>query len=432
MSRVYKVSVPTIEKMLALKLLDPNPHLTQLLGQDKIRHLFVGEAVKLAAIRHANIVEIWDFDEHAGRPFYTMTYYFNSLSALIGETGRTEAPSRMLTLDKAIDITRQTLAGLACLHDNAIIHRDIKPFNLLLTDRQTVKICDFGLSILRGESLRAPQNLKIGSPWYAAPEQERRPGSVDAAADLYSVGVILYRMLTGRLPASPPLPPGDFNPDLDDRWNRFVLRSIADRPAERFRRAEDMAAELEALDHEWQDRREKVCAVPVRGGGTAGHGSSGPVRLRKKPLKIDPSHAPAVFGTDELWRPIDYLANDFELLPGGVILDRRTMLIWQQAGSAYPMNWHRAWAFVDRLNRDAAADRTHWRLPSVEELMSLLIEPPHGEDYCLRPIFDDTQRIIWSADRRSFVAAWYVSVDLGFVAWQDCSALFHVRAVCDA
>jgi serine/threonine-protein kinase len=62
----------------------------------------------------------------------------------------------------------------------------------------------------------------------------------------------------------------------------------------------------------------------------------------------------------------------------------------------------------------------------------LLVEPPRGEDYCIKPIFEDSQRLIWSADRRSFTAAWYVSVDLGFVAWQDCSALFYVRAVCDA
>jgi serine/threonine-protein kinase len=67
----------------------------------------------------------------------------------------------------------------------------------------------------------------------------------------------------------------------------------------------------------------------------------------------------------------------------------------------------------------------------VDELMSLLTITPHGEDFCIEPIFDPRQRALWSADRRSFTAAWYVSIDMGFVSWQDFSAYYHVRAVSD-
>ena len=83
------------------------------------------------------------------------------------------------------------------MHHAGIIHRDIKPYNLLVTDHDTIKICDFGFSKVRGENFSGPPTLKFGSAWYAPPEQEDNPDSVDFSADLYAVGITLYRMLTG-------------------------------------------------------------------------------------------------------------------------------------------------------------------------------------------------------------------------------------------
>src|SRR5690606_24166305 len=106
---------------------------------------------------------------------------------------------------------------------------DIKPFNLLLTPQDSIKICDFGLSRLRGESFRGPSNLNVGSPYYAAPEQEKDPDTAGPMADLYPLGIMLYRMLTGRLPEHPPhdpryCPPSRINPDLDAVWDTFIAR----------------------------------------------------------------------------------------------------------------------------------------------------------------------------------------------------------------
>ena len=429
MSKVYKVQLPVVGKIVALKLLNPDPLLVDLIGMNKIRDLFISEAKKLAGVRHPNIVEIWNFDEVDGRPFYLMDYYFNNLATMIGETRWTDRPSRIINLDKAIEIIRQILSGLACLHHVGIIHRDIKPFNILLTDQDTVKICDFGLSKLRGEKVAVPSNLNVGSPWYAPPEQEANPNHVDNSADLYATGVTLYRILTGKLPEESPEPPSQYNPDLDEAWDNYLLKSIAHRPSDRFSRAVDMLNELDNLEAAWQERKNMICSISPQ--PVAGQPQPDAMRLRKNPIKIAPQQARHAFKVDELWRPDPYVRNDFSTDTHGLITDAVTGLVWQQAGSQYPLTWHQAGNYVDTLNQQQHAGRKNWRLPTVEELMSLLTETPHGEDYCIAPVFNTTQQTLWSCDRRSFTAAWYVSVNMGFVSWQDFSAYYYVRAVAD-
>lgn len=132
MGKVFQVEIPPIGKIAALKLLDPHPVLVSLLGVERLREQFLAEAATMAGLQHPNIVAIRDFGEDDGRPFYIMDYFFSNLGRLIGETRRTEEPSRTIRLDLAIELTRQTLSGLACLHHFGIVHRDIKPFNLLI------------------------------------------------------------------------------------------------------------------------------------------------------------------------------------------------------------------------------------------------------------------------------------------------------------
>jgi len=427
MSKVFKVELPVIGKIAALKLLEPDPLLADLIGIQKIRDLFISEAKKLAELRHPNIVEIWNFDETDGKPYYLMDYYFNNLATMIGETRWTDRPSRIIPLDKAIFYTRQILSGLACLHHAGIIHRDIKPFNILLNDQESVKICDFGLSKLRGETVAAPSNLKIGSAWYAPPEQEADPENVNSSADLFSAGVTLYRMLTGNLPLETPERPSKYNPDLDEAWDDYLIRSIARDPSTRFDSANDMLNQLNSLNAAWHKRKDNICLIADNPNQTQAVPKT--LRLRYLPTKIAPREARRFFGVDELWRPENYVDNNFTPNPNGTITDETTGLVWQQKGSKYPLTWQQAAAYVAEINQLRHATRDTWRLPTVDELMSLLTVTPHGEDFCIEPIFDSRQRALWSSDRRSYTAAWYVSADMGFVAWQDFSAYYYVRAV---
>jgi len=429
MGKIFKVEHPLIGKIYALKLLDPDPLLVALMGRDKIRNMFKAEAVTIAGLRHPNIVEIMDYDESDDKPYYLMEYYVNNLGVIIGEPSRTEQASRVITIEKAIRYTRQTLNGLHCMHHAGIIHRDIKPYNLLVTDHDTIKICDFGLSKLRGEKFEGPPSLKFGSAWYAPPEQEEHPDSVDCSADLYAVGITIYRMLTGVLLEDGYQPVSRFNADLDETWDAFIQKAIAPRPAARYPSAANMLVDLMRLEEAWEIKKEQFCRLPEP--NTTDRAAAAVARRtpRRRPVKITPQGAKKIFALDDLWRPANFLQNEFELNPAGTVVDRATGLVWQQSGSEFPLTWSRAKDYIQELNASQFAGSSTWRLPTIDELVTLLTELPRGEDYCIEPLFDQRQKRIWSCDRRSFIAAWYVSVDLGYVAWQDFTAYFHVRAV---
>jgi serine/threonine protein kinase len=431
MGRIFKVRLPVIGKIVALKLLAPNPFLADILGMDRIETLFISEAVTMAGLRHPHLLEIWDFDKDGDRYFYTMEYYCNNLGAMMGESSRHELPSRIIPTDRAIHYIRQTLHGLACLHHAGVVHRDIKPFNILITDQDTVKIGDFGLSKLRGERVGSPRNLKIGSPFYAPPEQETDPDHVDFSADLYAVAVMLYRMLTGCLPRVSPAPPASrINSDTDENWDHFLFKAISPNPQNRFSAAGQMLDALETLEADWIIRKEKACNLsdsrqtkPSATSGIKG------IRPRKEPVRIGPGGARAFFGLDDLWRPRQYSNTRFHKLDRHRVLDQFTGLTWQQAGSPYPLTWKAAETYILNLNGVLPAGLSAWRLPTIDELISIVTRPAPGLDLCMEPVFDPTQKWLWSADKRSFAAAWYLSMDLGFVSWQDMTGYYYVKGV---
>jgi serine/threonine-protein kinase len=435
MSKVFKVEIPVIGKIVALKLLDPNPLLLDLIGTEKIRAMFMTEAATMACLRHPNVVDVWDFGEADGKLFYTMDYYCNNLGIIIGETYQTEMESRIIKTEKAIHYIRQTLEGLACLHHADIIHRDIKPYNILITEQDHVKICDFGLHKLRGESFEGPPNLKVGSPWYAAPEQEEDPDAVDFSADIYSVGIMLYRMLTGRLPQDTPECTGKYNPDLDEKWDSFILKAIAPRSRHRFSNAAEMLAALATLESDWHKKKEKICALPLSKNENAEIPNScddetRTLPVRSRPVKVAPDNSMTTFRLDSLWRPLCFVKNKFEIRSDETVQDLSSGLIWQTAGSIFPVNWDNAGSYVKTLNSKNFAGHDNWRLPTIDELLTLVSQTPHGEDLCIQPVFDQKQKWLWSCDRRSFTAAWYVNMEMGFVSSNDFSSFYFAKGVC--
>ncbi len=432
MGRVYLVELPPIGRMAALKRLEPDPLLVRLLGENTLREMFLGEAVKMARLSHPHLLSIHDYDEADGRPFAVMDHHFLNVGILIGERPRAELPSRILRIDRALEIARETLDGLSYLHHHGIVHLDIKPFNLLLDERGAVRIADFGLSRLRGERRARPSHLNVGSPWYAAPEQEQDPESADARADLYAFGVTLYRLLTGRLPGS------DLgrkallsNPDLDHGWVAFFDRLLDPDPAARFSSAAAASAALEALGAGWKQRRESTCASAAPVPSPSAGPEAAKSRLRSRPLKISPSVAQERFGLDEILRPRTYAGRLFEPLGAEMLRDRALGLIWQRGGSPFPIAWREACDYVARLNREGFGGIATWRLPTVEELITLIAPTPHGTDFCAEAPFDRRRKALWSCDRSSFTAAWFVDLEVGFVSWLDARARLFARAVAD-
>ncbi|UCD32017.1 MAG: DUF1566 domain-containing protein [Desulfobacterales bacterium] len=428
MGTVYKAVIPHTEKIVALKVCEPRDTLVSILGIGKIRRQFIKEAVTMARLKHPNIAEVWDMDEDNGKPFFVMEYYCNSLGTMIGETYE-DRPSRPLSVDAAIHYGGQALAGLARLHYAGIIHMDLKPYNMMITDEDIIKLIDFGVSKIRGEQVGGPASIKMGTPYYMAPEQEDNPDSADERSDLYSIGVMLFRMLTGRLPDGR-TDASSINPDLDEAWDRFL--KIASHPVSdsRFAEANQMLTALDRLAKAWEEKKAKTCALieeaslPETLSKVADHS-----RLRSTPVKVGLKQGKDLFNTDGMWRPKHVVTHVFKDKGDGTVLDETAGLLWEKGGTPYPMTWYEAQEYMNELNKKRFAGYSDWRLPTVNELMSLFIKHTDPYQFCFEPVFDTTQQRIWSADKKSFVAAWYADAKLGFVWWQDFTCFFYARAV---
>ncbi len=433
MARVFLVRVPVIGRPAAAKCLMPQEPLEALMGADFLRRGFIREATLLAGLDHPHICEVFDFGHHRGVPFYLMAYHGHHLGAAIGEGDRLEAPTRTLRVERAVEYIRQTLAGLARLHEAGLVHRDIKPQNLLLAGDDRIRIADFGLAKGRGDRHRLPVQLKVGSPGYAAPEQMADPYGVDPRADLYATAVVLYRLITGRLPAGGPRRAGTaclsrLVPSLDPHWDRFMERALAPDPSRRFATAGQMDQALSDLAQRHRRALASACTqVPPPAPGLDAPPRAG--RRRHLPLKVRARHARDRFALDRLWRPQRYWPGGRLRVQGQIVHDPWTDCLWQRSGSPYPLTWSEARTYVQDLNRQGFAGRNRWRLPTVDELVTLL-EPPGDRDLCIEPCFDEAQRRLWSADAKSYHSAWLVSPDLGFVAWQQVLGRAWVRAVC--
>ncbi len=194
MSTVYKAKAPITGRLVALKILQPrNEIFVDLVGEARLKEMFIEEAKIMGTLSHDHVAKIIDCDEYEGQPFIVLEYFAHSIGAFIGESYRVEAPSRIISAAKTRSYLVQALKGLERLHFAGIIHRDIKPFNLMLTSDDRIKIIDFGLSRVRGEEKMAIPGMQVGSPYYAAPEQAKDPKQADGRADLFSLGIMGYQ-----------------------------------------------------------------------------------------------------------------------------------------------------------------------------------------------------------------------------------------------
>lgn len=312
MGAVYKAAMPVTGKIVALKVCEPAEMLEAVLGLDEVHRVFLREAVLMARIRHPGVAQVWDVGRVDGVPYFLMEYFCNNLGQVIGEDAVVERPSRPLGPDTALSHARQVVAGLGRLHYEGIVHRDVKPFNVMLTDDNQCRLIDFGLSKLRGDDLNSPRGMAVGSPYYTAPEQEDDPDVADARSDLFSVGVTLYRMLTGLLPETGHAPVSRLVHGLDPEWDRVVERAMHPEPDRRYQSAAELLYALDGLADHWGRVRDAACAYVEEDAGGCDVSPDIPTP-RHTPVKVLRKNAREVLELDELWRPARCVANAFVL-----------------------------------------------------------------------------------------------------------------------
>jgi serine/threonine protein kinase len=252
MGFVYKARQPKLDRTVALKILPEE------LGADAaFAERFGREARALAKLNHPGIVTIYDFG-HTGVLYYFVMEFVDGtdLRRLIAE-GQVKPSS-------ALGLVMQICEALQFAHDQGVIHRDIKPGNILLDRSGRVKIADFGLAkLLRSAtadvSLTATNHL-LGTPQYMAPEQMTDPQAVDHRADIYALGVVFYELLTGALPVGRFAPPSQ-RVKVDVRLDEVVLHALEQEPARRYQHAADVQTDVKAI------QPEEKTPVKVRTGG---------------------------------------------------------------------------------------------------------------------------------------------------------------------
>jgi serine/threonine protein kinase len=430
MSTVYKAKAPVTGRLVALKILQPrNEIFIDLVGETRLKEMFVEEAKIMGALSHDHVAKIIDCDEHDGEPFIVLEYFAHSIGAFIGESYRVEAPSRIISAAKTKSYLVQALKGLERLHFAGIIHRDIKPFNLMITSDDRIKIIDFGLSRVRGEEKMAIPGMQVGSPYYAAPEQTKDPKQTDGRADLFSLGILGYRMLTGRLVdhrQSKILPPSAFNPELGPEWDECILKSIAQNPHDRYADSLEMRLFVEALP----------LVVPQKCTGddvpVIHNFPGGREQRRKEPGRMMYKNIREALGLDELLRPRHYVVQDFEVVGPLVAFEKNSRLYWQRRGSGFTLDWQQAKEYVQYLNAINWQDRSTWRLPTLEEVLTTLNPPLHGVSCSSWPIFDNSVHWLWTCDHCTKKQAWMVDVVESFFDRLDRDGVASVCAVSSA
>jgi len=259
MGEVYRARDERLGREVAVKVLPPNYSA----DSDRLRR-FEQEAKAAGALNHPNLVAVFDAGQHEGNPYVVF-------ELLDGVTLRQRLGPGPLPVRKAVDYADQIASGLAAAHEKGIVHRDLKPENLFVTRDGRVKILDFGLAKLRPELEPTPRRaegatvsaatgagLVLGTVGYMSPEQVKGDAA-DPRSDIFSFGVVLYEMLSGRRAFGGDTaaevmnailkddPPELAKPEIPPGLERVVRRCLEKRPEERFQSARDIAFALEAV-----------------------------------------------------------------------------------------------------------------------------------------------------------------------------------------
>jgi len=238
MGVVFKARQPKLDRFVALKILPQS-----LAADAAFAERFTREGRMLARLSHPNVVTIHDFGL-AGGFFYLLMEFVDGVNL------RQAMKAGRFTPAQALAVVPKICEALQYAHNEGVLHRDIKPENILLDAQGRVKIADFGIAKLvsdpRGGKALTASGAALGTPHYMAPEQIEKPGEVDHRADIYSLGVVFYEMLTGELPLGRFAPPSEKS-TADPRLDEVIFRTLAKEPARRPQSAGEVKTQVETI-----------------------------------------------------------------------------------------------------------------------------------------------------------------------------------------
>lgn len=256
MGQIYKAHHPTLERDVALKLI----HLYRV-SDPTVVDRFRREARVVAALRHPGIVQVYDFDVDAKHDIFYMVMEFVQGESLAHRLISIDAQGGRLPLAEALRLIRSITTAVTYAHNRGVIHCDLKPDNVMLNLEGQPILTDFGISkFVSGERLTNTSDI-LGTPHYMSPEQGTGRWKIDARSDVYSLGVMLYELTTGRLPFSgdtsmsimfkhindQPPSPRSVNPNIPENVEQIIQKAMAKDPAWRYPSAQEMLTALEAL-----------------------------------------------------------------------------------------------------------------------------------------------------------------------------------------
>lgn len=250
MAIVYRALDHRLNRYVAVKIMR-----SEMATDEDFRRRFNAESQAVAMLSHPNIVAVYDVSRSEAMEYIVMELIDGiTLKQYMDKRG-------MLAWREAVHFSKQIAKALSQAHARGIIHRDIKPQNIMLLRDGTIKVADFGIAALESEVEEKPDGQAIGSIHYIAPEQARGE-SPDARSDIYSLGVLMYEMLTGNVPysgdtlgeiaikhmQSAPVSPREVNPEIPEDLERITLKAMASRIDMRYQSAAELLRDLDMLN----------------------------------------------------------------------------------------------------------------------------------------------------------------------------------------
>jgi serine/threonine protein kinase/cold shock CspA family protein len=361
-------------------------------------------------------------------------------------------------IKEGVELFKQACNGVKAIHDAGLVHCDLKPENILICrdhkGKSVVKISDFGISRNVEQwsmNQAAVTQSSLGTPYYMSPEQVEtaRQKDIDGRADIYALGVILFEILDGDPPfdgtsdevrkkhlntALPPLK------GVDSIYAGVANKCLEKDPKERYQCIEELIAfksiprkepekelEINKKREPEVQKEDKPESIPEKPAKPVENGPR--YNLRSIPKIGGISNIQGELALDDQCKPHVYIVNEYKDNYDGTITDYATGLMWEQSGWEKRMIYESALGLVKSLNEERFAGYNDWRLPTTEELISLLEEGKQYTKLYIDDMFDGNQTCVWSADKRYSGSMCQVNFFSGYVGSNACNTPSYVRLV---